>query len=345
MEGSRVSGRAGAAAVRPPAPSLSRAARRAQQGHEARALLSPEAATITAGTSRASIAAQGGRGNRGQVRPATRRGARASTRSSTVSRRKASTSSSRRRAATTRPAPTFAAEQRSRWSSHDNADAMTEGLVADVGDQAPEGGYLAGVLAATMTQTGTLGIVISARDENWHKQAGGFVPGARSVNPDIQFPRPRSARTRYADPRAASASPRRSSRPAPTSSSAWATARPSACCRPSRPPPRRRAPTRSGSSTSSATRPSIDEQEASCSRRSCGTSRHDLSRRPSRTSTRAPSARTSYVLDIANGGISLLQTDHITPEAWAAVEAAQAGIADGSIRSSRDRHPGRGRRV
>ena len=57
------------------------------------------------------------------------------------------------------------------------------------------------------------------------------------------------------------------------------------------------------------------------------------SRRPSPTSTRAPSATPGYILDPANGGISLLQTDNITPEAWAAVEAAKAGIAAGSIAS------------
>ena len=37
------------------------------------------------------------------------------------------------------------------------------------------------------------------------------------------------------------------------------------------------------------------------------------------------------VQDVTNGGISLLETPHITPEAWTAVEAAKAGIADGSI--------------
>jgi len=38
-----------------------------------------------------------------------------------------------------------------------------------------------------------------------------------------------------------------------------------------------------------------------------------------------------YTLDAANGGISLLQTAHISAEVWAAVEAANAGIADGTI--------------
>ena len=39
-----------------------------------------------------------------------------------------------------------------------------------------------------------------------------------------------------------------------------------------------------------------------------------------------------YVQDLSNGGISLLQTDNITPEALAAVETAKAAItADPSL--------------
>ena len=44
-----------------------------------------------------------------------------------------------------------------------------------------------GILAAKTTKTGTLGIVISAADTNWYKMAGGFVAGARSVNPNVKF--------------------------------------------------------------------------------------------------------------------------------------------------------------
>ena len=78
----------------------------------------------------------------------------------------------------------------------------TPGLVADVATDSQEGGYLAGVLAATMTKTGTLGIVISADDTNWHKQAGGFVAGAQVGQPG----RSSSCRRRSAPP--ATATPR-----------------------------------------------------------------------------------------------------------------------------------------
>ncbi len=40
---------------------------------------------------------------------------------------------------------------------------------------------------------------------------------------------------------------------------------------------------------------------------------------------------TGYVLDAANGGIRLLQTDKIAADAWTAIETARQGIADGTI--------------
>jgi basic membrane lipoprotein Med (substrate-binding protein (PBP1-ABC) superfamily) len=38
-----------------------------------------------------------------------------------------------------------------------------------------------------------------------------------------------------------------------------------------------------------------------------------------------------YDLNVENGGMSLLQTDHIPDDVWAEVEAAKAGIIDGSV--------------
>ena len=71
---------------------------------------------------------------------------------------------------------------------YDNPDALAPGLVASISTAGEEGGYLAGVLAGTQTQTGVLGIVLSAaNDVNWLRQAGGYVAGARSVNPDVTF--------------------------------------------------------------------------------------------------------------------------------------------------------------
>ncbi len=81
----------------------------------------------------------------------------------------------------------FAAESGVPVIVYDAPTATTPGLVADVLTNAGPGAYLAGVLAATMTKTGTLGMVISADTPSWHKANGGFVKGAQSVNPDIKF--------------------------------------------------------------------------------------------------------------------------------------------------------------
>src|SRR5262249_16928145 len=75
----------------------------------------------------------------------------------------------------------------------------TPGLVGNVITKAQGGAYLAGVLAAQVTKTGTLGIVISANDENWFRQSGGYVQGARSVNKKIKFRYARIGQASYSD--------------------------------------------------------------------------------------------------------------------------------------------------
>jgi basic membrane protein A len=77
--------------------------------------------------------------------------------------------------------------------------AVKKGLVSNVLTNAQEGAYLAGVLAAQMTKTGTLGIVVSASDENWFKQSGGYVQGARSINRSVKFKFGRIGQASYAD--------------------------------------------------------------------------------------------------------------------------------------------------
>jgi basic membrane protein A len=79
------------------------------------------------------------------------------------------------------------------------ASAIKKGLVSSVSTAAQQGAYLAGVLAAQVTKTGTLGIVVSASDANWFKQSGGFVQGARSVKPDLKFRYARIGQASYAD--------------------------------------------------------------------------------------------------------------------------------------------------
>lgn len=64
-------------------------------------------------------------------------------------------------------------------------DKNEPGKVATVITQAQEGAYLAGVAAAEKTATKTVGIVASAEDLNWFLMAGGFAQGVYSVDPTI----------------------------------------------------------------------------------------------------------------------------------------------------------------
>ena len=64
-------------------------------------------------------------------------------------------------------------------------DKNEPGKVATVITQAQEGAYLAGVAAAHETETKTVGIVASAEDLNWFLMAGGFAQGVYSVDPEI----------------------------------------------------------------------------------------------------------------------------------------------------------------
>ena len=76
---------------------------------------------------------------------------------------------------------------------------LIPGLSQDVETHAEQGAYLAGFLAATMSKTGTLGIVISADDENWVKMAGGFVAGARHADPSEKILMAQIGQAGYAD--------------------------------------------------------------------------------------------------------------------------------------------------
>jgi basic membrane protein A and related proteins len=81
----------------------------------------------------------------------------------------------------------------------DNPEANIPETSANAGTASQEGAYLAGVLAAKTSESGNLGIVISADDTNWNKQAGGFVAGARSENPDVEINLAQIGQAGYAD--------------------------------------------------------------------------------------------------------------------------------------------------
>lgn len=84
-------------------------------------------------------------------------------------------------------APRIAQQYKVPMISYDNPKNLIKGLMSDIETSSQDGAYLAGILAAKMTKTGTVGIVISAADTNWFKQTGGFAAGARSVNPKVKF--------------------------------------------------------------------------------------------------------------------------------------------------------------
>jgi len=76
-------------------------------------------------------------------------------------------------------------------------------VAQDFETNAQEGAYLAGVVAAKTTKTGTLGIIISADDENWNKMAGGFITAAKATRPDIKIKLAQVGEAAYADAPAA----------------------------------------------------------------------------------------------------------------------------------------------
>lgn len=84
-------------------------------------------------------------------------------------------------------APEVGAEFNKPVAIVDTPNALKAGLVADYTASPNEGAYLAGVLAAKTTRSGTLGIVVSGEPPSWNSQSGGFADGAKSVNPKVKL--------------------------------------------------------------------------------------------------------------------------------------------------------------
>jgi basic membrane protein A len=198
------------------------------------------------------------------------------------------------------------------------------GLVATANFEAHPGGYLAGVLAATMTESDVLGVVISAsEDQNWWKAASGFVQGARSVNPEVEFATASISEFGYDDIEGGNR----------VTSQVIAAG----------------ADIVFGQGDFAAQgmfaaveaadgvwfidvigdKTPIDEQGVLLS--SVLWDFTDAFVQAAADVEAGTFGTEGYVLDIANGGIGLLETQHWTDEASDAVAAAAAGIADGSI--------------
>lgn len=69
----------------------------------------------------------------------------------------------------------------------DQPDALEKGLVTDYTLSGHEGAYLAGRMAARMTRSGTLGIVVSGEPPSWNSQSAGFAIGAKAEKSDIKI--------------------------------------------------------------------------------------------------------------------------------------------------------------
>jgi simple sugar transport system substrate-binding protein len=81
--------------------------------------------------------------------------------------------------------PEIAAETGVPVAIVDRPDALEPGLIADYTLSGHEGAYLAGRMAAKMTRTGTVGIVVSGEPPSWNAQSAGFAQGVMAEDPDV----------------------------------------------------------------------------------------------------------------------------------------------------------------
>ena len=69
----------------------------------------------------------------------------------------------------------------------DTPDALKKGLITDYTLSGHEGAYLAGVMAAKMSRTGSLGVVVSGEPPSWNSQSAAFAMGAKAEKSDIKL--------------------------------------------------------------------------------------------------------------------------------------------------------------
>jgi basic membrane protein A len=84
-------------------------------------------------------------------------------------------------------APEIAAETGVPVAIVDRPDALEPGLVADYTLSGHEGAYLAGRMAAKMSRTGTVGIVVSGESPSWNSQSVAFAEGVRAERADTKI--------------------------------------------------------------------------------------------------------------------------------------------------------------
>jgi basic membrane protein A and related proteins len=84
-------------------------------------------------------------------------------------------------------APEIAEELKVPVAIVDRPDSLKPGLVADYTLSGHEGAYLAGRMAAKVSRTGTVGIVVSGEPPSWNSQSSGFAQGVKAEKPGVKI--------------------------------------------------------------------------------------------------------------------------------------------------------------
>jgi simple sugar transport system substrate-binding protein len=198
------------------------------------------------------------------------------------------------------------------------------GKIAVTKTEAQEGGYLAGIAAAMTTKSKTIGIVVSADDLNWFKMSAGFAEGVYSVDPSITVLYTSVGPAAYADAAGGKTATEQLIASGADVIFGMGDGATHGYLQAVEATPGVKYIADIGDVTSGLSDPSvlltsvlwnygptytqaIEDVEA-------GTFGEE-----------------GYELTTDNGGLSLQETDNLTPEIQAAIDAASAGIADGTI--------------
>ncbi len=84
-------------------------------------------------------------------------------------------------------APEIADEMKVPVAIVDAPDKLKPGLITDYTLSGHEGAYLAGRLAAKMSKTGSVGIVVSGEPPSWNSQSAAFAQGAKAENANVKI--------------------------------------------------------------------------------------------------------------------------------------------------------------
>lgn len=84
-------------------------------------------------------------------------------------------------------APEIAEETKVPVAIVDSPQALKAGLVADYTLSGHQGAYLAGRLAAKMSRSKHVGIVVSGEPPSWNSQSAGFAQGVKAESPEVKI--------------------------------------------------------------------------------------------------------------------------------------------------------------